>query len=295
VHDKTIRRRRAVLLLLVVVSLILLTDYFGESPSSPLHQIQRGIAEVFSPVQDGASKVLSPVRDIGNWVSSTLKAKSEVAGLRATNAKLAGEVSADNLEGYRGLQATKQLGLDTAIGLNAYHPIGADVTWKDPLLWYETIEVDKGSDAGVRPYDAVVGDGALVGDVTTVDSSYSVVTLLTNPKFAAGATIENDEGASGLLQPDVGNPGTLQLSYLPSNANVSYQQEVVTAGFMEEAHDASIESLYPPGIPIGWVSNRNTQNSVLENQEVQVTPSVDLLHLDVVQILTKPYGSSSKQ
>jgi rod shape-determining protein MreC len=294
VHDKTIRRRRAVLLLLVVVSLILLTDYFGESPSSPLHQIQRGIAEVFSPVQDGASKVLSPVRDVGNWVSSTLKAKSEVAGLERKNAQLVGVISADNEEGRRGLQATKQLGLDTAIGLNAYHPIGADVTWKDPLLWYETIEVDKGSDAGVHLYDAVVGDGALVGDVTTVDSSYSVVTLLTNPKFAAGATIENDEGASGLLQPD-GTPGTLQLSYLPPSANVSYQQEVVTSGFVEQAHAASIQSLYPPGIPIGWVSNRNTQNSVLENQEVQVTPSVDLLHLDVVQILTKPYGSSSSQ
>ncbi len=293
-HDKTIRRRRAVLLLLVVVSLILLTDYFGESPSSPLHQIQRGIAEAFSPVQDGASKVLSPVRDIGNWVSSTLKAKSQVAALESQNQALRGQISADKVEGYRGEQATKQLGLDTAIGLDAYHPVGADVTWKDSQPWYETIEVDKGTDAGVHMFDAVVGDGALVGDVTVAAPSYSVVTLLTNPKFAAGATIENTEGASGLLQPG-GTPGTLQLSYLPSSANVSYQQEVVTSGFIEQAHAATVQSLYPPGIPIGWVSNRNTQNSVLENQEVQVTPSVDLLHLDVVQILTKPYGSSSKQ
>ena len=50
------------LALLVGVSLILLTAYFGESPNSPLHNVQRGIVEVLSPVQEGASKVLSPVK-----------------------------------------------------------------------------------------------------------------------------------------------------------------------------------------------------------------------------------------
>ena len=63
-HDKQVRRRRAVLGLLVAVSLISLTAYFGESPSSPLHSVQRGIVEVLSPVQEGASKALKPVRDL---------------------------------------------------------------------------------------------------------------------------------------------------------------------------------------------------------------------------------------
>ena len=67
-HDKQVRRRRAVLGLLVVVSLILLTAYFGESPGSPLHSIQRGIVAVLSPVQEGASKVLSPFRDVAGLV-----------------------------------------------------------------------------------------------------------------------------------------------------------------------------------------------------------------------------------
>ena len=70
-HDKQVRRRRAVLALLVGISLILLTAYFGESPSSPLHSVQRGIVEVISPIQSGASKVLSPVKDIAGWFSDT--------------------------------------------------------------------------------------------------------------------------------------------------------------------------------------------------------------------------------
>ena len=63
-HDKQVRRRRAILGVLVGVSLILLTAYFGESSSSPLHTVQRGVVEVLSPVQEGASKALKPVRDV---------------------------------------------------------------------------------------------------------------------------------------------------------------------------------------------------------------------------------------
>src|SRR5205807_9080850 len=94
-HDKQVRRRRAVLALLVVISLILLTAYFGESPSSPLHSVQRGIVQVLSPIQEGASKALKPVRDVAGWFSSTFHAKSQndqlrkqVAQLRARNAKV---------------------------------------------------------------------------------------------------------------------------------------------------------------------------------------------------------------
>ncbi|HEY5187511.1 MAG TPA: hypothetical protein VII87_00655, partial [Solirubrobacteraceae bacterium] len=76
-HDKQVRRRRAVLALLVAVSLILLTAYFGESPSSPLHTVQRGIVEVLYPVQEGASKALKPVRDVAGWFSDTFSAKSQ--------------------------------------------------------------------------------------------------------------------------------------------------------------------------------------------------------------------------
>jgi len=50
VHDKQVRRRRVVLVVLVAVSLILLTAYFGETPSSPLHNVQRGVVEVSSPI-----------------------------------------------------------------------------------------------------------------------------------------------------------------------------------------------------------------------------------------------------
>ena len=148
--------------LLVVVSLILLTAYFGESPNSPLHSVQRGIVQILSPVQSGASKVLSPVRDVANWASDTLRAKSHVDQLRKqvdTYRALAAQYQA---EAQQYSQLTKQVGLDSAIGASAYHPVAANVIGRDPTLWYQTIFVDKGSADGVESGDPAIGDGALV-------------------------------------------------------------------------------------------------------------------------------------
>lgn len=287
-HDKQIRRRRAVLALLVVISLALLTDYFGESPSSPLHSIQRGIATVLSPLQSGASTVLSPFRDAVNYVGSTFNAKSQLSRFEAENARLKSELASVQYEGLEYQKAAGILNLDKSYSLNQYAPESANVIGEDPSLWYKTITLDKGSSAGVRQYDPVVGPGGLVGDVSRVGSDFSVVALLTSPNFAISATIENQQGASGLIQPRVGDPSTLMLNDLPANANVSNNQLVVTASWKDPTN--STQSIAPAGIPIGTVSSTNPQSSVLENQQVQVTPSVDLQRLTLVQILTHPHA-----
>jgi rod shape-determining protein MreC len=282
VHDKQVRRRRAVLALLVGVSLILLTAYFGESPSSPLHTVQRGIVEALSPIQEGASKALKPVRDVAGWFSDTFHAKSqrdqllkEVQTLRAENAKL-------QLAVIQNAQLQKEVGLDNSIGISSYQPVGAHVISRDPTLWYATVELDKGSSDGVRMDDPVVGDGALVGKVSTVGPTFSIVTLITDHSYAVTAQVQDQYGDTGVLVPAVGNPNQMLLQYLPPHAPISVGQQVVTAGFKS----GSLDSLYPPGIPIGQVSNAN-QNELLNNRQVQVNPAADLRHLDAVQILTR--------
>ena len=293
-HDKQVRRRRAVLGLLVGASLILLTAYFGESPSSPLHAVQRGIVEVLSPIQTGASKVLSPVRDVAGWFSSTFKAKSEVSRLQKENQKLTQELDQAQYAVLQNQQLRQLVKLDTGpSALNSYSPLSADVIERDPLIWYQTIEVDKGYDDGVRRGDPVVGPGGLVGDITTVGSNFSIVTELTDDKFAVGALVEDAAGDMGELEPAVGSPSQLLLTSLPPHAQITVGQQVVTSGF-KDASDPAIASLYPPDIPIGEVTNAN-QNTLINNQEVQVSPNVDLRHVTLVQILTRPDPSTTER
>src|SRR5207302_11247937 len=121
------RRRRLVLALLVGVSLILLTAYFGESPSSPLHTVQRGIVQILSPIQSGASRALKPVRDIAGWFSDTLDAKSQRDQLRKEVQTLRTELAQAQQKAINDAQLTQQVGLDNSIGISAYKPVGAHV------------------------------------------------------------------------------------------------------------------------------------------------------------------------
>ena len=288
-HDKQVRRRRAVLGLLVAVSLISLTAYFGESPSSPLHSIQRGIVEVLSPVQEGASKALKPVRDIAGWFSDTFHAKSQVDKLRKQVYTLQAQVGRYQSAYLQNQQLSKLVGLDNRIGAQGYAPVGAQVISKDPTVWYSTVEVDKGTDDGVHVNDPVIGYGGLVGRVSLAGPTFSIVTLITDHSMAVAAQVQDSGGDTGVLVPAVGNPDELLVQFLPRTAQVQVGQLVVTTGFKYGA----LQDLYPAGIPIGTVSNAS-QSRILSNGEVQVNPAVDLRHLDAVQILTSPHGGTAR-
>ncbi len=288
-HDKQVRRRRAVLGLLVVVSLILLTAYFGESPSSPLHSVQRGIVEALSPVQEGASKALKPVRDVAGWFSDTFRAKSQRDQLLKENQKLRVELAQAQQQAINDAQLNKQVGLDNSIGVSRYQPVAGHVISRDPTLWYATIEIDKGRDDGVQVNDPVTGDGALVGRVSNVAATVSVVTLITDHSSAVTAQVQDQYGDTGVLVPAVGNPNQLLLQYLPRQAPIQTGQQVVTAGFKS----GPLDSLFPPGVPIGQVSSAS-QAGLLDNGQVQVNVAADLRHLDAVQILTRPHPDDQR-
>jgi rod shape-determining protein MreC len=290
VYDKQVRRRRALLALLVAVSLILLTAYFGESPSSPLHTVQRGIVEVLSPIQEGASKALKPVRDVAGWFSDTLNAKTQRDKLKKEVASLTAQLATARQQAIDYPQLAKQVGLDSNIGISAYAAVSANVISRDPTLWYQTIEVDKGSDDGVHTNDPVLGDGALVGKVSTVGPTYSIVTEITDASFAVSAEIQDSQGDAGLLVPDVGNPNELLVQNISLPATVQPGNQVVTSGLTT----GPLASLYPAGIPIGQVSDSNPQADLQSNQEVTVTPAADLRHLDVVQVLTHSHAGSQR-
>ena len=292
-HDKQVRRRRAVLLALVVVSLILLTAYFGEPQSSPLHTLQRGIVQAVSPIQEGASKVLTPFRDVAGWFSDTIHSKSRADQLeKQVNSLRAQLAQAQNAE-LLNRQLSKQVGLDQSNTISAYQKVSASVISHDATLWYETVEVNKGSSDGVRADDPVVWEGGLVGKVSSVGSTYSEVTLITDHTFAAAAQVQDQNGDSGVLVPRVGNPNQLVLQDLPTinpgQPAPQVGQQVVTLGFK----NGPLQDLYPSGIPIGQISDAN-QNTLYNNHEVVVSPAADLRHLYAVQILTKPNAGTAR-
>ena len=282
-YDKTVRRRRVVLALLVVLSLILLTAYFGEASGGGLHSVQRGFLTVVSPIQNGANKALKPVRDLIGWFGDTLHAKGQRNELRKQVDRLRRQLVADEAEKHGYHELTALLRLDNQLSIADYHPVAATVVGKSPSVWYSTVTIDKGESSGVHVNDPVINDEGLVGKVAQVASDGAQVTLITDSSVGVSARI-GSSGATGIVQPKVGEPNDLLLQYLPANARANRGEYVVTSGTISSPDD----SLYPPGIPIGQVTQVDEESAY---RSVNVHPLADLHNLDVVQVLTAARGS----
>jgi rod shape-determining protein MreC len=291
VYDKQVRRRRAVLVLLVVVSLILLTAYFGESAGSPLHSVQRGVVTVLSPIQEGASRALKPVRDLFGWFGDTARAKKERDQLKAQRDRLLEQVVGYQVALQENAELHRVLALDDSNGLDAYDKRTVRVIGRPPNnLLLDRLQVDAGSSAGVRVGNPVIADGGLVGHVSFVASDSSFVTLITDPSSNVSVKVLNAAGDTGLLKPSVGDPLDLLVQLLPRHARIRQEDVVVSGGF----RTTRLESLYPPNIPIGRVTEADPEE-LASDQQAHVAPIADLRHLDFVQILIGPSGPAGER
>ena len=281
-HDKVVRRRRAVLALLVALSLLLLTAYFGESSSGGLHATQRGALEVLAPIQEGANKALKPARDLFGWFGSTLDAQDERDRLARERDTLRGEVARlevanRELQQLRGLQQ-----LNTTGGLDQYDPLQARVYQRSPSTWYQTAIINKGSSDGVAVDDPVVNGQGLIGKVKAVSDGNAVVMLLTDQDFGVSA-LAPKRGEPGSITPIPGAGGDLLFDLVDNAEDLRKGDLIVTAG----TSSRRLPSVYPRSILIGTVKRIESGEGELDRR-IHVAPAADLLHLDIVQVLTAP-------
>ncbi len=277
---KTVRRRRAVLGLLVVSSLILLTASFGQS-GGPLSSIQRGVVEVVSPIQEGASRALKPFRDLFGWVGDTVDAKGENEDLRKERDELLGEVAQSKNALLENRQLKSMLQLDDTAELAKYRPVTARVNIRSSLVLAATLNIDKGSSAGIRVDQPVITGAGLVGKVAVVGRGFSVVRLITDPRVRVSAVTQS--GRTGVVKTAAGNPRDLIMDGTRATDRVDEGEMIMTAGTMSQ--DDELQSLYPPGIQIGRVTRVDEPGS--DSQEVHLRPFVDVGRIDFVQVLTE--------
>jgi rod shape-determining protein MreC len=113
---------------------------------------------------------------------------------------------------------------------------------RDPFT--RRVVVDKGSRDGVIPGEAVVDQTGVVGQVTRVFPWVSEVTLVTDKEQAVPIQVVRS-GLRGVTF-GVGFDGTLELRFMPVNADIQNGDLLVTSG---------IDGTYPAGLPVATVSN----------------------------------------
>jgi rod shape-determining protein MreC len=287
-YRKQVRRRRAVLLLLVAASLTLLSLYYREGNGGPLHGTEKVVSTIFGPLQTGADRALKPARDMVNWFGETFDARGDKARLEDEVASLRDQLARAQTTRREARELSRLNELSSGgIVPDGTKPVTARVIGRSPTVWYSTVTIDKGSGDGVRVDDPVVAAQGLAGKVTQTTPNTAQITLITDADSAVTARVTTS-GATGVVEPDVGNPNDLQLDYLERGTHIAEGQMVVTAGFST----GDLGSIFPPGIPIGEIT-RATVEEQQAYQRVHLEPFADLRDMDFVKVLTTHSGKGN--
>ena len=263
-------RSRTTLILLVITSVVLITADF-RATGGPLRAARDITLDVLGPVRSVGERVFGPVGDAWNGAFSYGDLEAENNRLRAELAELRGQAlgAAELRERVIELESLLELDQDDPLDRVVADVIDA------PLSNFErTIELDKGSDDGIREGMPVDTGAGLIGRIIQVAPGRSRVQLVTDPNFDVGVRLVSsaDEGvASGR-----GRDEPLVVRFIEATTVVIPGETVLTSGLEG--------SVYPPGIVVGTVVS-STVDPISQRQEVLVAPAPDLERIRVVSVI----------
>jgi rod shape-determining protein MreC len=260
------RQRLLTLSAFVLASLTLLVI------GGPLRRVAssgaRGIVSPFVAVVRG---VTNPV---GDTVASWFNYDSVVAQNHQLERQL-GELRMQAAEvGYQQRELAELLALQRLPFVDSLPTVTAATTNQNLSNFSATIEVDKGTDAGVLAGMPVVGAGGLVGVVTSVTSGGATVTLLTDTTQSIGVTfgtgydaVVHGQGAGNELSANLVAPGT------PVHKGEILYTDGLRGG------------LFPAGIPVGTLQRTSGAARGSGQESASVTPLANLNQLAYVDVV----------
>jgi rod shape-determining protein MreC len=204
-----------------------------------------------STASSGARAIVSPfvalVRGVTNPVGDVVASWFNYADVVAQNHQLARELGALRMQqeedGFEHRQLAELLALQKLPFVASLPTQTAETTAQNLSNFSATIEIDKGTDAGVLAGMPVVGAGGLVGIVTSVTSGGSTVTLLTDATQSIGVTFGT--GYDAVVHGE--GPGhDLSQNFVAPGTPVHKGETVYTDGLRG--------GLFPAGIPVGTVA-----------------------------------------
>jgi rod shape-determining protein MreC len=256
-------------------SLLSVTLLVADARFGYLQFLQRAVAVVIYPLQQLAILPGTLVQRVGEFFVTH-------AQLERDNEQLKHRSLADAaaLQDQQALVAENQhlrelLGLRERVLRQA---MGAQIVYapRDPFT--RRVVVDKGFQQGVKAGQAVVDQIGVVGQVTRVFAWVSEVTLVTDKEQAVPIQVLRS-GLRGITF-GIGYDGTLELRFMPVNADIQNGDVLVTSG---------IDGIYPPGLPVAVVSNIE-RNAAYAFARITCTPAAAVSSFSQVLILSGDEG-----
>lgn len=159
-----------------------------------------------------------------------------------------------------------------------YKLVDAYIINRDSQDWTSTLIIDRGTDMGIEVgMCAVTETGEVVGQVTEVGSNYAVVTTVLDSSLEISATISSSS-YNGMVRGGytAGLDGYLRMDYLPTDAVIRNQDQVVTTG----------STVYPRNLILGYIIDAGFDDTGVAKFAV-LEPAVDISTIEQVFIITE--------
>ena len=263
---------------LAVLSLVLITISFRETSSGPLHGVEAAGAAVLRPFEVGAERVARPFRGVYGYFAGLVHVKRENERLKAQVDELRQKAILGEAARAQNAELRKQLNfIDSPIYPNDYRAVNTRIIgWRTEFD--QQVVIAAGRSAGIHQETPVVTSDGLVGSVTQAFGDSALVTLLTDESSAVQAR-DQETGAFGLVRHGQGQD-SLIVDRVTTDKVVNDGDVIVTAGTRSKQYP----SLFPAGIPIGWVTSVG-QSDTAPYKQIQIHPFVDFSSLDAVTAL----------
>jgi len=230
---------------------------------------------VLTPLRTGVSKLTDQAEQLYGYIfryealaAENTALKEELAQMK-DDARLADSMSREN-DRLRAL-------LDLKNAHEDYELVDAYIIAWGSNDWTSTLTINRGTNVGISEgMCAITANGEVVGLVTDVGINYAVIKTVLDSSLGISATIASS-GYNGMVQGNYveGREDMLRMNYLPSNAVIRNNDQVVTSG----------STVYPRDLILGYVVDADFDDTGVAKFAL-LEPAADINTLEQVFILT---------
>jgi len=236
---------------------------------------ERAVQTVLSPIRGGVKAITRQVERYYDYIFEYESLEAENAYLEERIAQMEDDVrSADSLQ--RENERLREL-LNLSEEHVDYQFNAAYVIAWDSSNWKSTFTIGKGSSAGLEAGMVVVTENAqVIGLITQVGTNWSTVTTILDTSLEISASVAST-GSTGVVQGSyiTGNEGKLRMNYLPNEAVLRNNDQVVTAG----------STVYPKGLILGYIEDAGFDETGVSKYAI-LRPAASFDDLEQVFVIT---------
>jgi rod shape-determining protein MreC len=261
------RSNSLLIFILLIASTIVVIGSTG-----PFAGVRSTLSDFLRPVKNAGATIGAPIANLFDSIGSHQDLIDENRRLRDENADLASRagLADDALRQRRELFELNKIVDTTGLPSVAAQVVsGSSSNFRDV-----TIEIDAGTNKGVREGMPVVAGLGLVGRVTVVTAKTSRVRLFTDGSMGVGVRLANS-GEVGTIR-GAGANQDMKIGLIDPSTEVTVGELVLTSGLGS--------SRFPNNLALGRVKSAKVVPGELE-QDVVMQPFIDLKRVGLVRVL----------